>query len=107
MINLEYFDLEFTEKKFKAEYLPVLNLVSDLIQNLEPWNATQLESELKDFIKKHSIKPGELFPALRVVITGIPTGPDVFKMVEFLGREQMCTRLLNFINYINNKKLPE
>ncbi|MFZ1423774.1 MAG: glutamate--tRNA ligase [Saprospiraceae bacterium] len=103
-LELESYDSEFIIKKFKPEFISVLQSVSEILNHLEFWNPEQIEVALKEFLKSAAIKPGELFPLLRVLISGIPTGPDAFKMISFLGREKMVIRIYKFIEFINTKK---
>ncbi|MEI2694695.1 MAG: glutamate--tRNA ligase [Saprospiraceae bacterium] len=94
--HLEY-DSQFIQSKLKPDSLNILSKVSSFLENQIDWQAEQIESELKEFIKNQQIKAGELFPLLRVCMTGIPTGPDVFKMIAFQGKTKLIQKINLFI----------
>lgn len=101
--NLNYYDKEFIEKKFKSEQIPVLIAITGNILAVADWDASAIETLLKDFLKTGAIKPGELFPALRVAITGIPMGPEVHKMIHLLGKEKFKNKIDQFIAFVEQK----
>ena len=98
-----HYDKEFIEKKFKLEQIPALNAVTNIIFELSNWNVTEIEMALKDFLKTGAIKPGELFPALRVAISGIPMGPEVHKMIQLLGQTKFKKKIGQLITFVESK----
>lgn len=44
-------------------------------------------------MQTHGLKMGELLPSLRVMISGIPMGPDVYMMLESLGKQETIERI--------------
>jgi glutamyl-tRNA synthetase len=99
--GVERYDADYLSKKFKPEFIPVLKEVVLMVEALNDWNATDIESGLKSLIQGGRIKPGELFPLLRVVMSGLPTGPDVFKMVAFTGKHRLEQRMDSFLHHLN------
>ncbi|MBK9107029.1 MAG: glutamate--tRNA ligase [Saprospiraceae bacterium] len=95
------YDANFIQQKFKIEYLSVLKALKLELQDLALFEANNIHGLLQEFIKKMNIKPGELFPLLRLVMTGIPTGPDVFKMMEFMGKDKLNQRIELFSDFID------
>jgi glutamyl-tRNA synthetase len=98
--EITHYDKEFVEKKWKPEHLPAYQSIQEIISGIQDWHAAEIETRLKEFVKTGAIKPGELFPALRVAMSGIPTGPDVFKMIQFTGKEKFVKRMEQFIQYL-------
>lgn len=91
------YDSQFIQSKLKPESSSILIKVIGFLENQIDWQAEPIESELKEFIKNQQIKAGELFPLLRVCMTGIPTGPDVFKMIAFQGKTKLIQKINLFI----------
>jgi len=85
------------EPKLKPETASLLAKVCSYFETTPDWHAESIESGLKEFIKNQQIKAGELFPLLRVCMTGIPTGPDVFKMICFQGKNKLIQKINLFI----------
>lgn len=98
------YDSQFIQSKLKPESINTLNKVSAFLEAHTDWQAAQIEIELKEFIKTQQIKAGELFPLLRVCMTGIPTGPDVFKMIAFQGKTKLIQKINLFIKHIPNNQ---
>jgi len=69
-----------------AELLPDLSKV-------EPWTAPALEETVRTFIQRKEIKLGAVAQPLRVALTGRPTSPGIFDVLQVLGREESLARL--------------
>ncbi len=69
-----------------AELLPDLSKV-------EPWTAPALEEAVRTFIQRKAIKLGAVAQPLRVALTGRPTSPGIFEVLQVLGREESLARL--------------
>jgi glutamyl-tRNA synthetase len=69
-----------------AELLPDLTAV-------EPWTAAALEETVRTFIQRKEIKLGSVAQPLRVALTGRPTSPGIFEVLQVLGRDESLARL--------------
>ncbi len=69
-----------------AELLPDLSRV-------EPWTAPALEETVRTFIQRKEMKLGAVAQPLRVALTGRPTSPGIFDVLQVLGREESLARL--------------
>jgi glutamyl-tRNA synthetase len=69
-----------------AELLPDLSKV-------EPWTAPTIEDAVRTFIQRKAIKLGAVAQPLRVALTGRPTSPGIFDVLQVLGREESLARL--------------
>jgi glutamyl-tRNA synthetase len=96
-----HYDADWIEKKVKPGLIPVLNTIVSELSTSGNWNSSDIEIQLKNIIKITGTKPGDLFPALRVAVSGIPAGPDVFKMIELLGKNKFINSIQRFVNYLN------
>lgn len=79
-------------KDFVLKFRDLQNPAAADIKNLFTAIATQ-----------HSIKPGQLMPALRLAISGLASGPDLMEMISILGKEETITRINIAIASIGNK----
>ncbi|MEP7195998.1 MAG: glutamate--tRNA ligase [Saprospiraceae bacterium] len=91
-------DEEFKNKKWKAEWnVLYLKLIQSMI-DLMDWNKENLEEVLKSFMENEKLKMGEVLPSLRVMLSGIPMGPDIYQMLIALGKENVLKRMKKNLN---------
>lgn len=94
------YDQTFLEKKYKPEFEQALIKVGQIIEDCEITEPEKIELALKEYLQSGDIKAGELFPLLRVVMVGVPTGPDVFKMISFTGKIRMSEKIRSFLDHL-------
>lgn len=82
-----------------------INQVNALLQKLG--NIDFVENEIKltmeDFCKENQLKLGEFFPILRFALSATLKGPNLFPLMEILGKESFTDRLKLFIIFCNNE----
>ena len=95
----EKFDEETFAKRYKIENNPHFEAIASIFDNLNN-NAlkTEIEAQVKDYISSSGAKMGEIFPVLRIALTGTMQGPDLFDTIAFLGGKESKERLLLKIN---------
>jgi glutamyl-tRNA synthetase len=65
----------------------------DELSGVAEFRAGLLHDLLQQFAVSRNVKPGELFPALRLCVTGRAQGADMFRTLELLGRDCVLRRL--------------
>ena len=86
------FDQKTLRKKWKEEIKPHFGqLVTDLIE-VENFSAEVLKGKLSQYLEEHDLSFGQILPLLRIALTGVSGGPDLFTMMEILGRDEVTTR---------------
>jgi glutamyl-tRNA synthetase len=65
----------------------------ELLQNSPTWEHAALEEQLRALLEELGLKPGQLFGAIRVAVSGRKATPPLFQMIEVLGRERTLARL--------------
>jgi len=63
------------------------------LASIEPFEADQLETELKSFVAERESKIGRIIHALRVATTGRPVGFGMFETLAILGRTSCLARI--------------
>jgi len=92
-------DLKIDQKNFQKRVIQPENgvdLIRDLRRQLKEvvdFSAEPLHDLLQKFATEKQVKVGEVFPALRLCITGKVQGPDLFRTMELLGQECVLRRL--------------
>ncbi len=87
------YDRKILRKKWKPERLPVFLEMADALATLESFTAPKIEQAVKAFAERHELKPGEVFPILRIALTGTTRGPGIFDIMELLGPDESIARL--------------
>ena len=66
------------------------------------FNPAELESTIKSFIAGEEMKFGEVFPVLRIAVSGTMKGPDLFSTLSLLGKEIVIERLDKALLHFKN-----
>jgi len=70
-----------------------LMAAGERLDGLDEWTESRLESELRALAEELELKPGQLFGALRVAITGRTVAPPLFETLAALGKERSLARI--------------
>ena len=57
------------------------------------WSLETIKASTEQFMQDHSLKPGDVFPLLRIALAGTMQGPAVFEMMAILGKTDTLQRL--------------
>ena len=91
--------LNFDEKDFRKRLInreSVVGLIRSVQQRLEscdPFEASELQTVLNEFVAKHQIRFGDIAPALRVCVTGRAQGADLSETLGLIGRRGCLARI--------------
>jgi glutamyl-tRNA synthetase len=69
---------------------------TDLLERytaFELWQATNVESEFKKLAVEKNLKLKDLFKYIRLLLTGKESGPSIFALAEFIGKEETLKRM--------------
>lgn len=64
-----------------------------LLQQLNDWNVSEIESNFKNLATEMAIKPGELQLPMRIMLVGGKFGPAVFDIAFHIGKENTINRI--------------
>ena len=70
-----------------------LSVASRLLSGLADWNAADIQGTLFDAARVVGIDPAQAFAAFYAVFFGGTEGPRAGSFLEFVGRQQACSRL--------------
>jgi glutamyl-tRNA synthetase len=71
----------------------VLTAAAAALDEVEPWEASQLEVSLKQVTESLGMKPRQSFQPIRVAVTGSKISPGLYESLELLGRDVSLARL--------------
>ncbi len=72
---------------------PWLPNLADHLEKVAPFDAKNVEKELRAFLKAYQLKAGKLINAVRVAVTGQAKGPEFIAVLVSIGRNRVCRRL--------------
>ncbi|TAK42372.1 MAG: glutamate--tRNA ligase [Saprospiraceae bacterium] len=99
--EVKQFDDQNIAKRWTPESRPVFEALLAVIEKNKSFAAADIEVSVKDFIAEGGLKIGQIFPLLRIALTGSMQGPGVFEMMGVLGREKTVARLRKAIDYFD------
>ncbi len=71
----------------------MLRAVHAALNALDVWSPGALEETLRGLCESLGVKPGQLFGAVRVAVSGRTVAPPLFDMLAALGREETLARV--------------
>lgn len=88
------FDLDekIVRKKWKSPNKEHVIELRNKLDSIEIFNKGDIEDIIKGYIEENSLSFGNIFPLLRVAVTGTTKGPDLFETMEILGKNKVLSR---------------
>jgi glutamyl-tRNA synthetase len=73
----------------------VLRATAEALEDVEPWEAAQLELALTELTERLGLKPRQAYAPIRVAVTGSKISPGLYESLELLGRDVALDRIRN------------
>jgi len=86
-------------KQFKEAVKPALLKLTEELPETE-WKRENIEDVFKSVADSLEMSAGKINPAVRLAVTGVGGGPDLFDMLTLLGRDCTVRRIKNAADYI-------
>jgi glutamyl-tRNA synthetase len=80
-------------KNWKEETSGYMQNVIDILEENQDWNSETIETEIKKWITQNEIGMGKIMQPLRLSIVGELKGPDLFKIIEIIGKDEIIRRI--------------
>ena len=93
------YDVAEINKKWQPEVVPLLQNMADGLKSIQPFNAENASTIIKELIASSGIKMGVIMPVIRAALTGSIQGADVFEIASILGQEKTNDRLLKMMSW--------
>lgn len=79
--------------KWKPDSAENMKKVADILANAQPFTAEHAKPLVMNFITENNLNTGLIMNALRLIIVGAAMGPDLFAIIEIIGKEQTLLRI--------------
>jgi glutamyl-tRNA synthetase len=88
------YDPKAVRKKLKKDgVFQTLESVKEIFQGLEVFDEASTDKAIHVFLEESGLGFGAVMAPLRIAVSGIQSGPDLFPMLEVLGRERVLARI--------------
>ena len=81
------------ECEFSERDRGVISQFAQLTRDANQWSVEQVVSQFDTIFEETGLGKGAVFKPLRKASTGAVSGPDIAKVLTYLGREKLITRL--------------
>lgn len=92
---------EKATKKWNQETAQYLENLKDVVNNIDNFDASTLEKNVKQYISDNRLGMGKVMQPLRVSLVGGMSGPDVFEIAALLGKNEALKRIDFCLSTIN------
>jgi glutamyl-tRNA synthetase len=89
----ESYDEQTVSKKWKADSAILMTEWKSKLEVLPTFDAQTIESAFKAFLEEKSLGIGVVLPLFRLLVTGAGTGPSMFEIAAYLGKEECLNRM--------------
>lgn len=98
---IKSYDDKTIQKRWKSESREKMNLLAATIKGIMSFDATTIESEVKQFMEEQELGQGEVLPILRLAVSGSTMGPSVFDIMALLGHQETVDRMAASYKYFD------
>lgn len=93
----------FPKKVEKETVIAILTDAKPILEAIGAKSADDVKHDIYQLTEKHGVKAGAVFMPLRIAVTGIDKSPDLFPVLEVLGKERVLTRIDKAIEKIKSE----
>jgi len=89
----ESYDEATIKKVWSPETPELMKNILGKISTIEPFNAHEIETQIKEYINANNLGMGKVMNALRLCLVGASKGPGVADICEVIGKEETIKRI--------------
>jgi len=87
------YDEKTVSKAWKGDAVELVTLYRDAIKSDSEYSASSLKAILSEMVESRGLGFGKLMLPVRLAVTGMGFGPDLFETIELLGKDEVDARL--------------
>ncbi len=87
------YDEKASKKAFKEESPEILTKVTEQLEEIQDFSASNISEKIKGWISDNEIGFGKVMMPLRLALVGEMKGPDVFDIIAVLGKIESVIRI--------------
>ena len=78
-----------------------MKAITDVLENVKPFNSKNCENAVKEYIEKNELGMGAVLNALRLCLVGAAKGPHLFDIIELIGKDETLNRIKTGVENIS------
>jgi glutamyl-tRNA synthetase len=98
----EDYDAKAVKDKWKPDSVENMKKISAILAKADPFTTEHAKPLVMNFITENQLNTGMIMNALRLLIVGASKGPDLFAIIEIIGKEQTLSRIEKGISKLNS-----
>jgi len=87
------FDEQTVSKKWKPESGELMTAWKERLSAVNDFTPEILETTFKAFLEEKQLGIGAVLPLFRLLVTGAGTGPSMFEIAAFIGKDETISRM--------------
>ena len=93
--DVNEFDTKNVRKRWNEDSKAFFGQMIDRLDAIpgSQWTEARVHEAVQAFMNENELKPGAVFPLLRIGLAGTMKGPAVFEMMELMGKDMVTGRL--------------
>jgi len=93
LTDLDHYEEAFVRKKWNSDLKNHFKVLRERLSAIASFDSDSIQDVLKPYIQDHALNFGVVFQLMRTVLSGSPKGPDLFAMMQLMGREAVLYRM--------------
>ena len=94
------YDAKTVKKRWKQDAPELMTAVKNIISEVDDFTRDLIHGAVVKYIEDNELGMGKIMNALRLCIVGAGTGPDLFTIIELIGKEEAVLRIENAVENI-------
>lgn len=101
--DFEHYDEKSAKKHLKQSTLPILEAIKDKFNEIQEWNAQNIQQCIHEYSEESELKLGKIAPPIRVAVCGCASSPSIDVTLALIGQGRVITRIGQAISYISSQ----
>ena len=95
------YDQKVVKKRWKGEMNKNMSDVMNVLENLDTFSQDNTKSAVMELIEQNEWNMGQIMNSLRLCIVGAGKGPDLFQIIDMIGKNDTIARLQRGVDEIS------
>lgn len=96
----ENYNEQIIKKRWQENTGEVLTKISEIIESINPFDKAIAETTVKEYLYSNNLNMGNIMNCLRLTIVGESMGPDIFTIIEMIGKDEAVKRIRKGVDVI-------
>jgi glutamyl-tRNA synthetase len=96
----QQYDEQIVKKRWKEDTPAHLQAITDILAAEKPFDKQHAHDRVMTYIQDNALNMGQIMNCLRLALVGAAKGPDLFEIIDFLGIEEVSSRIASAISKI-------